>query len=53
MATTCFTPFKVPRVRVTRLNSCGQVVTGSCSPVVSDGIISVAMTTNYEDREEF
>ena len=53
MATTCFTPFKVPRVRVTRLNSCGQVVTGSCSQVVSDGIISVAMTKNYEDREEF
>lgn len=53
MSTVCFTPFKVPRVRVTRLNSCGQVVTGSCSQVVSDGIISVAMTKNYEDREEF
>jgi len=49
----CFTPFKVPRVRVTRLNSCGQVVTGSCSQVVSDGIISVEITKNYEDREEF
>jgi hypothetical protein len=53
MATQCFTPFKIPRVRVTKLNSCGQVVTGSCSQVVSDGIISVAMTKNYEDREEF
>jgi len=53
MATMCFTPFKIPRVRVTRLNSCGQVVTGSCSQVVSDGIISVEMTKNYEDREEF
>lgn len=53
MATVCFTPFKIPRVRVTRLNSCGQVVTGSCSQVVSDGIISIAMTKNYEDREEF
>jgi len=53
MATVCFTPFKVPRVRVTRLNSCGQVVTGSCSQVVSDGIISVEITKNYEDREEF
>lgn len=53
MAAVCFTPFKIPRVRVTRLNSCGQVVTGSCSQVVSDGIISIAMTKNYEDRQEF
>jgi hypothetical protein len=53
MTSTCFTPFKIPRVRVTKLNSCGQVVTGSCSQVVSNGIISVAMTKNYEAREEF
>lgn len=53
MASTCFTPFKIPTVRVTRLNSCGQVVTGDCSQVVSNGIISIAMTKNYEDREEF
>lgn len=53
MTAVCFTPFKIPRVRATRLNSCGQVVTGSCSQVVTDGIISVAMTKNYEDREEF
>lgn len=53
MAAVCFAPLKVPRVRVTRLNSCGQVVTGSCSQVVTDGIISIEMTKNYEDREEF
>lgn len=53
MTSTCFTPFKIPRVRVTRLNSCGVVVTGSCSQVVTDGIISVEMTKNYEEREEF
>jgi hypothetical protein len=53
MASVCFTPFKIPRIRVTRLNSCGQIVTGSCSQVVTDGIISVEMTKNYEDREEF
>ena len=53
MTSTCFTPFKIPRIRVTKLNSCGQVVTGSCSQVVSDGIISIAMTKNYDDREEF
>lgn len=53
MASVCFTPFKVPRVRVTRLDGCGAVVTGSCSQVVTDGIISIEMTKNYEDREEF
>ena len=53
MTAVCFTPFKIPRVRVTKLNSCGQVVTGSCSQVVSDGIISIAMTKTYEDRQEF
>jgi hypothetical protein len=53
MTSTCFTPFKIPRIRITKLNSCGQVVTGSCSQVVSDGIISIEMTKNYEDREEF
>jgi len=48
----CYTPFKLPRVRVTKLDSCGLPVTG-CSTVVSDGIISVEMTKEYEDREEF
>lgn len=52
MTTVCFTPFKIPKVRVTQLNSCGAPVTG-CSTVVSDGIISVAMTVEYEPRQEF
>lgn len=53
MTAICFTPLKVPRVRVTRLSSCGQAVTGDCQQVVTDGIISIEMTKNYEDREEF
>ena len=52
MTSVCYTPFKLPRVRVTQLNSCGLPITG-CSTVVSDGIISVEMTKEYEDREEF
>ena len=52
MSSVCYTPWKVPRVRATLLNSCGVPVTG-CSTVVSDGIISVAMTKEYEDRQEF
>lgn len=53
MASRCFTPFKIPRVRVTTLNSCGQAATGTCATVVSDGIISIAQTKEYEDRQEF
>lgn len=52
MTSVCYTPWKIPRVRVTQLDSCGAPVTG-CSTVVSDGIISVEMTKEYEDREEF
>jgi len=52
MTSICYTPWKVPRVRATLLSSCGVPVTG-CSTVVSDGIISVEMTKEYEDREEF
>lgn len=52
MTSVCYTPWKIPKVRVTNLNSCGLPVTG-CSTVVSDGIISVEMTKEYEDREEF
>jgi hypothetical protein len=52
MSSVCYTPWKIPKVRVTQLNSCGLPVTG-CSTVVSDGIISVAMTNEYEARQEF
>jgi len=53
MTAVCYTPWKIPTVRATLLNSCGQVVTGSCSKVVTDGIISIEMTKQYEDRQEF
>lgn len=53
MPSRCYTPWKVPRVRVTKVDSCGLPVTGSCSQVVSSGIISIAMTKDYEARQEF
>lgn len=53
MAAVCYTMWKIPRIRATLLSSCGAVVTGSCSQVVSDGIISVEITPEYEDRQEF
>jgi hypothetical protein len=53
MATICATPFKVPAIRVTQLDECGVVVEGDCSTVVSNGIITVEIAREYEDREDF
>jgi hypothetical protein len=53
MATICATPFKVPRLRATRLDECGVVVEGECSTVVTDGTITVEIAREYEDREDF
>lgn len=53
MPAVCFTPFKIPRVRVTKLDACGAVVEGSCSSITTDGIITVEMTQELEDREDF
>lgn len=53
MATICATPFKVPRIRVTELDECGTPVEGDCSTVVSDGIMTVEISREYEDREDF
>lgn len=53
MPSVCFTPFKIPRVRVTQLDSCGAVVEDSCASISTDGIITVEMTQEIEDREEF
>ena len=53
MATICATPFKVPRLRATRLDECGVPVEGDCSTVVTDGTITVEIAREYEDREDF
>lgn len=52
MSSSCFTTFKLPRVRVTRLTSCGVPDTGDCASVTTNGIISIAQTSQYEDRVE-
>lgn len=53
MSSRCFTPFKVPTVRITELDACGTPLVGSCSSVTTDGIITIEQTAEYEDREEF
>jgi len=52
MATQCYTIWKVPTIRVTQLNSCGVPQTG-CTSLVSNGVISVEMTPEYEERQDF
>jgi hypothetical protein len=54
MASRCVTPFKLPAVRVTALDSCGNVQeTGTCLSVASAGIVTVEQTEEYLDRVEF
>lgn len=39
--------------RVTRLDECGIPVVGACSSIVTDGFISVELSPEQEDGEEF
>lgn len=38
--------------RITRLDECGAPVTGMCSTVVTDGVVTVTDTANYQDPED-
>lgn len=51
MPTQCFSPVRGRVMRVTRLNSCGAVVTGACSQVVSAGFVSVGLSPQLDDGE--
>lgn len=53
MPTQCTTPFKARVLRVVRLDSCGNPVTGAGSVVVSDGFIRVQADPEYLDGEVF
>lgn len=52
MATQCYSIWKIPRIRVTQLDSCGVPQTG-CTSLTSDGIISVELEPEYEERQDF
>lgn len=53
MVSVCVTPFKIPRVRATLLNSCGVPIEGSCSSVSTKGIVTVEMTKEFQERNDF
>jgi hypothetical protein len=54
MATTCYIPILGKRMRVTALDSCGNVPAAGTvdSQLVTDGFISVALTAEVEDGAE-
>ena len=52
MASQCSTSYNIPIARFTLLDSCGQPVTGDCTQVVTNGIISVEEAKEYEDRTD-
>lgn len=56
MASYCFKPFKVPRVRATLLDACGLPATGdseACATVTTDGIITIEQTAELADMDDF
>lgn len=53
MSTKCFKPIFGKRIRISKMNSCCQAVTGgSCAEVVTDGFISLALSSEVEDGAE-
>ena len=53
MATQILKSIKGKTVRLTRLDSCGNVVEGSCSTVVSDCFVSVTLSGEFEAGDEY
>jgi hypothetical protein len=53
MPSECYTVFRAPAMRVTQLDACGVVDTGSCAEVTSSGIITVAQSPEYEARQDY
>lgn len=53
MPATCFTPIKARVARITRLDVCGNPVTGAGNQVVFDGFTQITPSPEYEEGEEF
>jgi hypothetical protein len=53
MATSILKSIKGKTVRLTRLDECGNVVTDSCTTVVSDCFVSVTLSGEFEAGDEY
>lgn len=53
MATKCFKPIFGKRIRVSKMDSCCRPATGgSCAEIVTDGFISLSLSSETEDGNE-
>lgn len=52
MATKRIVSVRGRRFRMTRLDSCGAHVVGTCSKIISDGFVMVTLTGEYEEGED-
>lgn len=50
---TCIKPIKGKVIRLVRLDTCGNAVTGSTGQLVTDGFVMVTFSPQYEEGEEF
>lgn len=53
MAAQCLPVLQFDAIRVTRLNSCGTPVDSTCAYATSTGVITLAMTNQNQERQEY
>lgn len=53
MASECLPVLQFDVARVTRLDQCGEPIDSACAYAVSSGVITLAMTNNNQDRQEY
>lgn len=53
MASICYPVLRVPAVRLTKLDACGEVVDSTCSSATSSGIITIEQAAELEDRQDY
>jgi hypothetical protein len=53
MSTVCYSSIKGLAMRATRLNSAGEWETGATASVVSKGFVTISLSANIEEGEEF
>jgi len=51
VATRCFTPIRVPGIRVTKLNSCGALDDNGCASATTSGVITITIEKEVVDRQ--
>lgn len=49
----CFSVLRVPAIRASLLDECGEPEVGSCVQVTTNGVITIAETRDQNDRQDF